>query len=337
MSVMLLIVPFMMLCYYIKSQNYKQLILLIEYYAFGAFVLILPFVVYLMYKDSLASFLYEYFIYAPKTTASSLSGTFIQYVHEILTLFCLRGLNFKIIYVVAALSPLLVFKNDKFSKYSLAIASLWFVFLSIHRDMGYYLCASNWVFISFVIALLSHCKSFITKTTKLVILLIIPLMVVAINRPWNHPSFFTKSELRKDYYDCAFYMSQVERPKMIDYECFDFGLGLLSDALPGCKRFALPYNYLKGDELDQKEAIKKGIPDFIVCNKGNSKYIEDHGYVYYAKYYRWDNNWDDKIEYWLYGRPGLRKPQIDIYPSNVDVLFKKKVVFEKNYSYAAIR
>ena len=132
-------------------------------------------------------------------------------------------------------------------------------------------------------------------------------------------------ELREDFYNAAYVMSQVECPRFVSLTG-DLPVGVPVGALPACKYYAQQTRATDDMRNSTLQAIRSGVPDFIYTyNHSHVDFpadsLESHGYVFYCYIeYRWC---DDTLK--LYGRPGLRLPPDGFKVTDWDIWLKRNI------------
>lgn len=329
-GVMIAFVAIVMLLHLVFSKQFKQASYYILWVCAGFLLIAMPIWAYLLYRGCFGAYLYEAFVYTTQKVSIPIKELPIVYLKEWIKVV----MTSKVIFVFAALSIWLVEKSRK-DKLLLMICAFFFLSVSLHSDRGYYTNVCNiWCvyLLIFVYKLISSTiiakKGPLTsRFARFFLLIAIPIGVVFWVAPWKRVNFFTKSEKRTEYYHCAQYIQQIKNPRILNYKCYEFGLGMLAEALPACKRYALPYGYSNNDILEQKICLQKSIPDFVIVEDVNADEVEKFGYVYLSNYTRFENTWNSHVNFRLYGRPNFKTNNAKIKVTNMDVLLKKKVKF----------
>lgn len=330
-SIMVAIFPAMIILYLVHLKRFSPLLPFVGYLTMGFLVIVLPTVAYLVSRGCFAAYVYESFIYTTQTVSMPLCDTLKMYIVEYIHVFS-RGFSHpRLLFFIASLAPLF-YSKDRILALFLMTGSLWFLSIAIHHDMGYYTNVCNiWCFslILLIFHLMSRGCARVEKTWKSLFvyttIVCVPFYIIYHNRPWNHVSFFTQSSNRVQYYECASYISQVHNAKMLNFKCYEFGLGTIANALPACKRYALPHGYLPSDVEEQIECLERKEADFVVCEPVDSIFVSQYGYTYYSSYIRTENTWNNHVKFLLFGRKGLKDRTGKINVNNMDVLLKRKV------------
>lgn len=330
-GVMIAIIPiafFLLLLFLKQWRNSVEFAL----WVIAGFLLIaIPIWSYLLFRGSLDAYFYEVFVYTTQTVSvptKELPGIYLQEWQNALS-------SPRIVFLLSVLSIPIV-EKDKRAKLIYALCALFFFAVSIHADKRYYtnVCCVWSIYLILAVyrflqnvGLLSRVK--LTNKYALPLLLVfIPISIVYRVHPWSRPHFFTQSQNRVEYYRCASYIQQIHQPRILDYKCFEFGLGMLADALPACKRYALPFGYMPNDVKEQEECLRKRIADFVICEDIDANEVEKYGYKYICDYTRYENKWNSHIHFKLYSRSEYVFNECNVEVSNMDVLLKRKIVFE---------
>ena len=133
---------------------------------------------------------------------------------------------------------------------------------------------------------------------------------------------------REKYYEVAYVMSQVEKPKVLWYSANDFDLGTMVDALPACRYWTRQIGATEEMFVEREQALREKIPDFVLLwcivppdETDQHERTTALGYVQYVVI----NNFDGHVDFALYGPPGLQLPPPDFHVSQWDVWLKRNI------------
>lgn len=203
---------------------------------------------------------------------------------------------------------------DKFSSYFMP-AAIFFVFLNIS-------------FITLTKSLFEHKYKIITTAFITIILVsTVNLLKYTDNTPLSPDFFIYNREFRKQYYDIAYLMSQINNPTYINWhEAPECGTGVPVNSLPGTKYWTLQAGYTDEMEAAQTEAVLSGAADFvIVANDENyTKYKNQLEKTGYRAYYEYEHPRLGGKQI-LFSKHNLKMPPKGHVISNWDVLTKRKL------------
>lgn len=282
----------------------------------GFLVIVVPFVIYLLSCGAFDDFIHEYFINTTLTTVHD--GSKLLPISLLSTCLDSGMKRFALL-----LCGILLFSWREGKIYLWLVLSFiifWLAIFGIIRH-NYYIC----IFLPFTIFLvLPVIDIFFNKVGKAkrftpALCVIAALISVGVNiGRVNEKTTWTKGWHQGCDRAC-YIMAQVEKPKIF-YSGHDRGIGVLVDALPACKYWALQ-NWSTDEMIaEREEALKSGVADFvIVCAESSKreiqaayelvKKIEAAGYVLYL------STSCDPIPrvFMLYGHPGLNLPPDGLY------------------------
>lgn len=166
------------------------------------------------------------------------------------------------------------------------------------------------------------------KVVMTVIALAALLGLAATKRSANG-SLFTHDLAKRDrFYYYAGLMCQVEHPRVLFWDLHDKGQGMLSEALPACRYWALQEGATDAMRRDQERAAREGT-DFVFIDHEDSihaRQLDEWGYTRYDYWSRRDTTRylspDGHVV--LYSRRPLRDTLIKV--TNEDVLFKRDLL-----------
>ncbi|MBR1872896.1 MAG: hypothetical protein IJ795_06800 [Bacteroidales bacterium] len=249
--------------------------------ATGGAVIVLPFVIYFLFKGCLWPFIDDYFIQTPQTIAN-LQGQrsyFMQMLgrHDFvwILVMILAGCGSSALWL------------EKWKWFPL-IVSAWFISLIMYFARGYYIiiCGPLMVFIPL-------CFFFAFKKHKWPNILAAVLMLVIFGFVgWNLRKWYTKeyfghtpmNDRRERCHKMDGYMaSKMHKPRILYYGCADKALGFSSEALPACRYWSLQGGYTKRMGEDQQQCVQERRADFVFiktdADETRKNRLRDNGYV----------------------------------------------------------
>ena len=128
--------------------------------------------------------------------------------------------------------------------------------------------------------------------------------------------FFVNKQERTDYYMVAYFMSQIDKPKLLYYRFAERGYGTIAGALPASKYWSTQTDPTQEMlDIQHKDAMS-GKADFIIAymTTENDKLFSEIGY---HKLYVFSG-------LVLYGKHKISVPSTK-HVSNMDVLLKRRV------------
>lgn len=300
----------------------KSCIRFIFFTFLSAFIFSLPFYAYLVINGCFEEFLNEYFINTTKTVSNgSLQDTFFTYLQELKGLFSVR-----FVFIIYLIFGFLYYLKHKTTTLLPLLCSIFFLGISIHHDRWmYYMTISStfsiWLFL-FVFDLIPF------RINKLFLsaIVLISLIINTWNLRYHDNLFFQDSDTRISFYKASYLLSQIDNPLIIN-SGNDYGIGILSNSLPGTKYWALQNGAIDEMCISRWNDVNEGKPDFLILSSYGQKFedIRDKHYCYYLSC---RGEVGVPVEIW--GRPGLHLPPDDFSISMLDVLLKKKISFDKN-------
>ena len=99
-------------------------------------------------------------------------------------------------------------------------------------------------------------------------------------------TIFTHNEDRKAFQELSDVMKDVKNPKLLSYECQEFGFGVMYEPIPAGEQFAYPNGGTLPMIENHRQILKDRKADFVVTYCGEEQYdkkpilkeIEDAGY-----------------------------------------------------------
>lgn len=151
----------------------------------------------------------------------------------------------------------------------------------------------------------------LTATATVALVLVMHLTVG--DRSW----FFSDNAERKAFYEYAYIMSRVQRPRLIYYNTNTIAFGVPVQSLPGCRFWISQSGATPDMDADQLRAIKNREADFVFALKAydNPALFDSLGY------HRCDN--DSRLPMLMYARDSIVTPPPDYRVSNTDILLKR--------------
>lgn len=353
-AAMVLVFPLMMLIKQIKEKQYMQFVIMALLVAMSACVIVAPFIVYLDSRGCLEAFINEYFLITYSTISLPWDESLITYIKEVFTLtgfFSLYKTKYYLrilclVYVYAAYRFCL---KDKRMMYLPFIASIIFLLINTKHALPYYYNSfSSWgIFLPIVLLRTKRSDKVVSNSmydfsfsfhpqwehisrkalaiTLLVITILTPLRVIT---KFHHEWGLSHSKRRNGFYKCEYVIQQIDHPTIV-YNNFDVGMGILSNALPGCKYWAHQLSATDEMEQDRFADIERKKPDFIVVHDDKevdttrmNAMIRKFDYVKYGTYFfRGYHN--------LYGPKGLEMPMDTIIFTKWDIISKNTTPWNK--------
>jgi hypothetical protein len=237
------------------------------YFMAGFAGLALPFLIYMLFTNTLGDFLYEYFANTMATVQSD--NVFLVYLREWLR--TLYDAYYAALFVVCVAGCLMISRRVEKHKFFLLIAFLGFYGLSIHHAIHrHYVNCCLFFALFFVVCMLEMNREWLLKRTKRVFAFVFALLVLAnftFTEGFLVPNLFfcTNKGEKNDFYKIGSYLAQKEKPTIIYYRFTDRGFGTPSCALPG----SVYWHTQTGETVEMKrkqyEDAISGKADFVFC------------------------------------------------------------------------
>ncbi|MCQ2229480.1 MAG: glycosyltransferase family 39 protein [Bacteroidales bacterium] len=342
-AAMILVFPLIMLVKQISEKKYNEMATMIVITTVSSVAIVAPFAGYLAYRDCLKACIDEYFL----TTYSTISlpyneaiASIIKDVWSLAGIFSLHPTKhyLRLICLLYIIAIYYFCKRHKHTNYLPFIASIVFLFInSLHAFNYYFNIFSSWIiFLPIIYLNKAEDKNkkiiqIIHKDKKgpfiilLIITVLIPLKcIIHYHNEWG----LSKSKRRNGFYKCEYVIQQIDHPTIV-YNNFDVGMGILGNALPGCKYWAHQLSATDEMEQDRFADIERKKPDFIVVHDDEevdttrmNAIIRKFDYVKYGTYFfRGYHN--------LYGPKGLKTPMDTIIFTKWDIISKNTTPWDK--------
>ena len=250
-------------------------------------VIAAPFIIYFIMTDTLGAFFHNYFVLAYETVTyeNSDSPSYMQDLAGILEDY--RKIVFIAVVFVGGMLLSLRLKNYKLVP---VIVALLFIAMSTRHNVWNYYYGVCYIFILYLfIALLL----FNNKRVRQACYGLLTIYVVGsclygnlIVGELRQNTIFTHGEDRESFQAISDVMKDVEHPRLLSYECGEFGFGVMYGALPAGDQFAYPNGGTPAMIRDHKKILTDRKADFVVtyCRENQAdKYqvlrdIEANGY-----------------------------------------------------------
>lgn len=295
----------------------------------GVFLILAPITLYMIIEGNFSEFSKEYFFITIQTIDTH--NNLATYVHEWLRL--TYDTHFVLIFVVCLLGAIkMAYLTPRYSGF-FVFSFIGFFAIAIHHCgtlVFYYLSACSffpiWLCIVFVEKTKSHT---VLKCTLIAVLVFTVTSNLFINFGHLRDNLFLKdTEARQDRYRMAYYMSQLSHPTILYYRTADYGIGVLSEALPCIRYWAYQSGATKEMAKMQNRSVEKKAADFIFTDDNDGlleikdRFILARGYkeIYHGKY--------SKYKYKFYTKHLLKSPPTSFHVNNIDILLRKDVFNE---------
>lgn len=309
-------------CLYFIIRERINLVKPFLFFFIGIVVLSLPIGLYMYYIGVFDAFIYEYFINTIQTVSSA--NPIGDYIHEWFRTFA--DAYYMTLFTLCVIGGYLIGKMLGKDQDFFIVSFLGFYGLAIHHNIHrHYVNCCLFYLVPFVIYLISENKNKILVSYQRIVkvsCVFVLFFTILVN--WTYTEgfivpnlFFNNQQDRKDYYTVAYYLSQIDKPKLLYYRFAERGYGTIAGALPASRYWSTQTDPTQ-EMLDiQFEDAISGNADFIITYMtsendslfsgiGYNKLYEFTGLVLYSKY-------------------KLTVPAPTINVSNWDVLLKRKV------------
>lgn len=272
--------PFLILWLYVYicacSHNKKQACTCFAACSLGFCVVSIPTIAYLTYTGSLIAFYDVYFLLNFETYDNfrhtcSIENKFLSFFFRCigcpLSILCLFTKPFKT-------EETLTLFSDRVLLFITAVALL---LCCVLGWAYYYLIALPVILLAGMTILYPMAQLYPHFNSIIALLLTPPLVVTFLSL--THDAERGLKKIFQGHPD-KFYLldniiNQQHQPKLLYLNFLDLGLGVKSEALPACPAWFHLNGAPKDFEAQQVEAIKAGIPDFVITT--SVKFVEDNG------------------------------------------------------------
>lgn len=315
-----------------KRENILKSII---FFLAGVLILCVPFIVYMLATNSLQAFFHEYIINTLFTVKNA--GGVKTSIQEI-AFMLLNPSRFSLL-LFGIIGNLMFTRLVTNYKMMPLISFLWFMLLSSkHTSMSlnispHYYQPPTIFAIFLIICIMLWFKDSLNRRWKsyaIVIatfLFVVPtnLLSFTYDTPLMPDLFIYDRQYRKQYYDIAWLMSEVNNPTYILWSWgHETGLGVPVNSLPGSKYTPLQTGATDEMTTTQMKDIESRRSDFIVIVKdkdfeNKDKILLSLGYKPYYTYL--NSMWHDYQV--LYSKHELTMPPTGFHVTNTDILLKR--------------
>ena len=238
--------------------------------AFGWMILIsaliaVPFIIYFIMTDTLGAFFHNYFGLAYETVMNEEGGslTMMQDLENILADYR------KIVFIaVIFLSGMLLGLRLKHYKYVPVAIALFFIAITTKHNIWHYYYGICYIFVLylFIDILLIYNErprriSYGVLTACLILYCFYGNLIVGELRL---NTIFTHNEDRMAFQELSDVMKDVKNPKLLSYECQEFGFGVMYEPIPAGEQFAYPNGGTPAMIEKHKQILIDRKADFVV-------------------------------------------------------------------------
>jgi len=228
-------------------------------------VIAAPFIIYFIMTDTLGAFFHNYFVLAYETvmTESSDSPSYMQDLEGILMDYR------KIIFIVVVfLGGMLLSLRLKQYKYVPVTLAMLFIAMSTRHNVWNYYYGVCYIFVLylFIAILLIDNKQIRRVSYGLLTIYILCTCLYGnlIIGELRQNTIFTHNDDRKAFQEISEVMKDVERPRLLYYECQEFGFGIMYGTLPAGDQFAYPNGGTPPMIRDHKKILTERKADFVI-------------------------------------------------------------------------
>jgi len=309
-------------CLYYLLREKVSIVKPLLFFFIGILALSLPFGIYMYCTGIFNAFINEYFINTMQTVSSA--NPIGDYIHEWLRTFA--DPYYLIMFSICIIGGYLIGRKLGTEKFFFVITFLGFYGLAIHHNIHRHYVNSCFLFmVPIIIYLISVNKNKILMYYKRIVKIsFVSVVFYTTLVNWTYTEgyivpnlFFVNQQDRTDYYTVAYYLSRIEKPKLLYYRFAERGYGTIAGALPASKYWSTQTGPTQEMlNIQHKDAVS-GKADFIITylTSDNDKLFSEIGY---EKLYEFSG-------LALYSKYKIDAPTSTINVSNWDVLLKRKV------------
>lgn len=228
-------------------------------------VIAAPFIIYFIATDTLGAFFHNYFVLAYETVTleNSDSPSYMQDLAGILADY--RKIVFIVVVFVSGM--LLSLKLKRYKYVPVAIAMLFIAMMTRHNVWNYYygICYT-FVLYLFIVVLLAYNKQtrrvgYGLLTAYIILYCLYGNLIIGELR---QNTIFTHNDDRVAFQEISDVMKGVDHPRLLSYECQEFGFGVMYGALPAGDQFAYPNGGTPPMIRDHRKILTDRKADFVV-------------------------------------------------------------------------
>ena len=282
-----------------------------------------PFYLYMIRNGLFNNFIQEYFTNTIQTIDSV--NNINAYIHEWLYMF--TDIKFILFLVICITGCIYLSRIVSKHKHFFLFSFFAFYGIAIHHGNG-----SDGYFCICLFFPIWACISIVDKlnTSQLKYTIIIVLLYTFCSNSFSRGYlsqtwFFIDNQLRRDYYNIAYYMSQKKNPTITYYMCYDKGHGTPVNSLPGTTYWSTQTGATTNMIRSIHQSLEGKSADFIITDSqlkpinSNDSIIKSYGY---KPIYRFERG---NIIYIFYTKHNLQDPPSDFHVSSMDILLKRNI------------
>lgn len=228
-------------------------------------VIAAPFIIYFIATDTLGAFFHNYFVLAYETVTleNSDSPSYMQDLAGILADY--RKIVFIVVVFVSGM--LLSLKLKRYKYVPVAIAILFIAMMTRHNVWNYYYgVCYTFVLYLFIVVLLAYNKQtrrvgYGLLTAYIILYCLYGNLIIGELR---QNTIFTHNDDRVAFQEISDVMKDVDHPRLLSYECQEFGFGVMYGALPAGDQFAYPNGGTPPMIRDHRKILTDRKADFVV-------------------------------------------------------------------------
>lgn len=228
-------------------------------------VIAAPFIIYFIATDTLGAFFHNYFVLAYETVTleNSDSPSYMQDLAGILADY--RKIVFIVVVFVSGM--LLSLKLKRYKYVPVAIAMLFIAMMTRHNVWNYYYgVCYTFVLYLFIVVLLAYNKQtrrvgYGLLTVYIILYCLYGNLIIGELR---QNTIFTHNDDRVAFQEISDVMKDVDHPRLLSYECQEFGFGVMYGALPAGDQFAYPNGGTPPMIRDHRKILTDRKADFVV-------------------------------------------------------------------------
>lgn len=224
-----------------------------------------PFIIYFIKTDTLGAFFHNYFVLAYETVTyeNSDSPSYMQDWIGVL------GDYHKIVFIaVIFMSGMLLSLRLKRYKFVPVTIALFFIAMSTRHNVWNYYYGICYIFILYLfidVLLIYNMKTRQVGYGLLTVYIIGSCLYGTIyGGELRQNSIFAHNDNRDAFQEISDVMKDVKNPRLLSYECQEFGFGVMYGALPAGDQFAYPNGGTPAMIRDHKKILTDRKADFVV-------------------------------------------------------------------------
>ena len=279
---------FTLFCLHSAFRAGRRLLPLVAWWAAGSCIVIVPLLIYFIYKGCLSAFLREYFLATSSTVIYKGGGILNSILPDIQRV--LSNTELSIVALVTLTGAWLMhYRLKKYRWFPLAVASGTIAIATLHCYWNYYYLACSYLFIFLIYSLLSPVKRRIPLLAiATVMLAVMPITSYTWIQHCGYTTFKSANTSKtRNFAIVNKIIGETHNPRILNLFSHEYGFGMQANTLPAGRYWSYQMHSTPEMEERHKSIVEAGSADYIIfCSTKNesskkvsSAEIEQCGYV----------------------------------------------------------